>query len=82
MQYTVLPLLFKLTFKKSLLVLSYIVAVQLNVLVIDLEFANTLSRHNRDALLNGTQHKYAWRVHGKGTKLYWYPNTAQYHALQ
>ena len=38
------------------------VAVELGVLVIDLKFAHTLSKHDRDALLNGSQHRYAWRV--------------------
>ena len=31
---------------------SYVVAVELGVLVIDLEFARTLSNHNHNALLN------------------------------
>ena len=50
----------------------------LDVLVIDLEFVHTLPQHNRSALLIGSQHTYAWRVYGKGTKPYWYPNTAHY----
>ena len=41
---------------------SYIVVVELGVPVIDLEFAHTLSKHNRNALLIGSQHTYAWRV--------------------
>ena len=52
------------------------VAVELGVLVIDLEFAHTLFKHNPDALLNGSQHTYAWRVYGEGTKPYWYHNKA------
>ena len=52
------------------------VAVEQDVLVIDLDFAHTLSQHNRDALLNGSQHTYARRVRMKGTKLYLYHNTA------
>ena len=39
---------------------------------------HTLSKHNRDALLNGSQHTYAWRVYCNRTKPYWYPNTAHY----
>ena len=53
-------------------------AVELGVLVINLELAHTLSKHDRDALLNESQHTYIciWRVYGKGTKPYWYPNMA------
>ena len=32
---------------------SYIVAVQLDILVIDLDFAHTLSSHSHGGLLNG-----------------------------
>ena len=35
------------------------VAVEQDVLVIDLDFAHTLSQHNHGALLNGSQHTYA-----------------------
>ena len=40
----------------------------LDVLLIDLEIAHTLSQHNRGALLFGFQHTYAWRVYGNGNK--------------
>ena len=53
-----------------------IVTVGLGVLVYDLGIAQTLSQHNLCALLNGSQHTYAWRVYGKGTKSYPYHNTA------
>ena len=53
-----------------------IVTVELDVLVVDLEFAHTHIQDNRSALLIGSQHTYAWRGYGKGTKLYWYHNTA------
>ena len=52
------------------------VAVELDVLVIDLDFAHTLSQHNRGALLNGPQHTYASRVRMKETKQYLYHSTA------
>ena len=52
--------------------------MELGVLVIDLGIAHPLSEHNRDGLLNGCQNTYAWRVYGKGTKPYWYPNMAHY----
>ena len=39
-----------------------IVGVDLGVLVNDLKFAHTLSKHNRDAGLNGSQHRHAQRV--------------------
>ena len=52
------------------------VAVELDVPVIDLDFAHTLSQHNRGALLNGSQHTDAWRVRMKGRKPYLYHNTA------
>ena len=48
----------------------------LGVLVNDLSIGHTLSKHNSDALLNGSQHTYAWRVCGCGTKTYWYHTTA------
>ena len=47
--------------------------MELGVLVSDLGIVHTLSKHNRDALLNVFQLTYAWRVNGKGTKPYWYP---------
>ena len=37
---------------------------------------HTLSKHNQDALLNGPQHRYAWRVYMKEREPYWYHNTA------
>ena len=43
-----------------------------------LGIVHTLSQHNLSALLLGTQHTYAWRVYGKGTKPYWFHNTAHY----
>ena len=52
------------------------VAGGLDVLLLDLEFVHTLSQHNHSTLLHGSQHTYAWRVYGKGTMLFWYPNTA------
>ena len=35
---------------------------KIGVLAIDLEFTHTLSKHNRNVLLNGSQHTFAWRV--------------------
>ena len=52
-----------------------------DVLVNDLSTAHTLSKHNHDALLNGSQHTCAWRVYWNRTKPYWYPDTAHYNAL-
>ena len=50
----------------------------LDVLVNDLGIAHTVSKHNRDASFSGSQHTYAWRVHGRESKPYWYPNTAHH----
>ena len=56
-------------------VLSQRVAGPIGVLLYDVGIAHTPSQHNLGALLNGSQHTYACRVYGKGTKPYWYHNT-------
>ena len=43
-----------------------------------LGIAHTPSQHNLSASLIGSQHTYDWRVYGKGTKPYWFHNTAHY----
>ena len=53
-----------------------IVVVGARCPIYDLGIAHTLSLHTCGALLIGSQHTYAWRVYGKGTKPYWYHNTA------
>ena len=42
--------------------------VGLDVLLIDLGIAHTLSKHDRDALLNGSQHTYALESVNEGNK--------------
>ena len=43
-------------------VVTLLSQLRLDVLVNDLGVSHTLSEHNCDALLNGSQHTYAWRV--------------------